>query len=55
MMPLRAAMPSTVTNPTSEPNDMTPPDSSTAATPPSRAKGRLTAISVISRSDLNSA
>ncbi len=38
-MPLRAAIPSTVTNPTSEPSDKTPPVRNTAATPPMSANG----------------
>ena len=49
MMPLRAAMPSTVTKPTSEPSDSTPPVSSTATTPPIRAKGIVSATSSVGR------
>ena len=44
MMPLRAAMPSTVMKPTSEPSDSTPPASNAPATPPIDAHGRLRKI-----------
>ena len=39
MMPLRLAMPASVTNPTSEATDSVPPDRSTAITPPMKAMG----------------
>ncbi len=45
MIPLRAAMPSTVTNPTSDPSDSTPPVRNTLATPPMSAKGIVSATS----------
>ena len=54
MMPLRAAMPITVTNPTSEPSDSTPPVSATAATPPTSANGRLTPTNAVMRRERNS-
>src|SRR5947209_11446096 len=41
MMPLRAATPNTVKNPTSEPSEMTPPVANAASTPPIRADGRV--------------
>ena len=48
-MPLRAAMPNTARNPTSEPKDSTAPLSSTATTPPTRAIGSSTKVSRASR------
>ena len=53
-MPLRAEMPITVTNPTSEPSDSTPPVSATPTTPPTSENGRLVATSAVMRADLNS-
>ena len=51
MMPLRAAMPRTVTNPTSDPSDSTPPERNAAATPPIRANGSVSATSATRRAD----
>ena len=48
-MPLRAAMPSTVRNPTSEPSEMIPPPAYAASTPPTRAEGSVTKDRVASR------
>ncbi len=45
MMPLRAAMPSTVTKPTSEPSDSTPPVRNAPTTPPTSANGSVSATS----------
>ena len=55
MMPLRAAMPSTVTNPTSDPSDSTPPVSDTPTTPPTSANGIVRATSSVGRHDRKSA
>ena len=55
MIPLRAAMPSTVTNPTSEPSDSTPPPRIAPTTPPIRANGSVRATSAVSRSERKSA
>ena len=51
MMPLRAAMPSTVTNPTSDPSDSTPPVRNTLATPPMSANGMVSATSATMRTE----
>src|SRR4029453_14677558 len=40
MIPLRAAMPRTVTKPTSDPSERTPPVISAARTPPTSANGK---------------
>ena len=45
MMPLRAAMPSTVRKPTSEPSEITPPLEYAARTPPTSAMGRARKVS----------
>ena len=50
-MPLRAAMPSTVTKPTSDPSDSTPPVRNTLATPPINANGIVSATSATSRAE----
>ena len=55
MMPFRAAMPRTVTNPTSDPSDSTPPDRNAPATPPTNAKGRLVSTRSVRREDWKSA
>ena len=49
MMPLRAAMPSTVRNPINEPSEMTPPASHAARTPPTSAEGSVRKLSVARR------
>ena len=49
MMPLRAAIPSTVKNPTSDPSDSTPPPRYAASTPPTSAIGRVRNESTASR------
>ena len=41
MMPFRAAMPSTVRKPTSEPSEITPPAPNAASTPPTSANGSV--------------
>jgi hypothetical protein len=41
MMPLRAAIPTTVTRPTSEPSDNTPPVKNAAAMAPTSANGSV--------------
>src|SRR3970040_13606 len=41
MMPLRAAIPRIVRNPTSEPSEMTPSPKYAASTPPTRAEGKV--------------
>ena len=55
MIPLRAAMPSTVTNPTSEPSDRTPPPSTAPKTPPIRANGNVRKTRAVSRTVRKSA
>ena len=54
-MPLRAAMPSTVTKPTSEPRESTPPPSQAANTPPMSANGNVNATRAVTRTDWKSA
>ena len=49
MIPLRAAMPSTVTKPTSDPSDTTPRVATTANTPPTSANGIVKATSKVGR------
>ena len=49
MMPLRAAMPITVTSPTSEPSDSTPPVRNAAAIAPTSANGSVRNTSAVSR------
>src|SRR6266849_1165054 len=49
MMPLRAAIPNTVKNPTREPSEMTPPVTKAASTPPTSADGRVKKASAASR------
>jgi hypothetical protein len=53
MMPLRVAMPNSVTKPTSEAMLITPLPRNTARTPPIRASGRLTMINSALRSEPN--
>ena len=45
MIELRNVIPNSVTKPTIEPSESTPPVANTASTPPTRAKGRLTRTS----------
>ncbi len=55
MMLLRAAMPSTVMKPTSEPSEMMPSPVQTASTPPTSAAGSAMKISSASRRLANDA
>ena len=47
MIPFRAAIPSTVTNPTSDPSERTPPPRNAPATPPTSANSRLTSNNAV--------
>ena len=51
MIPLRAATPNTVKNPTSDPIEITPPVANAASTPPTRADGRVKKARVARRQE----